>query len=305
LPQARYFTVPATAELRIDVIGEGEVTPNLAGRALQIGKVYVIKAVPSRDHLFRGWSGGAAGTDARLSFQMDPDLALTATFVPNPFPPVAGHYLGLFGLESASVAANAGAFRLALRPTGRFTGTLSTDGRIHRFQGAFNPDGHVQVALPRRGLRPLVVELQLDFVLGEITGTVTGGTWTALLNAARAGAVAAPVGTMAAGLHRFVIDSAPDEASDPLAAGTLTVRATGAIHVRGVAQGRTFSFASHLTQTGAWPFYTSLSGEQGVIMGWVGSGGTNNLSFKGDLLQQTSSAGAAGQIRSVTFSDLE
>lgn len=228
---------------------------------------------------------------------MEPDLALTATFVPNPFPPLAGHYLGLFGPEIASVAANAGAFRLALRPTGRFTGTLSTDGRTHRFQGAFNPDGRVQVALPRRGLRPLVVQMQLDSTLGEIAGTVTDGTWTALLHAARSGAVAASAATMAAGSHHFVIDSAHDEASNPLAAGTITVRSTGAIHVRGVAQGHTFSFASHLTQTGAWPFYTSLSGEWGVIMGWVGGGDANSLSFEGDLVQTS----LTGKIQNVTL----
>jgi len=60
--------------------GPGEVIPNYNGETLLIGKTYKTQAKPEKGCMFTGWSGGVSSADSKLTFTMEPGLALAANF---------------------------------------------------------------------------------------------------------------------------------------------------------------------------------------------------------------------------------
>src|SRR5215510_6399116 len=82
--------------LTLHIAGNGSISPNLDQHLLRVGATYRITARPGPGYVFSNWTGGPGGTDPQLTFIMESNLVLEASFVLNPFGPVQGNYAGLF-----------------------------------------------------------------------------------------------------------------------------------------------------------------------------------------------------------------
>jgi hypothetical protein len=74
------FTYVVSAPLTVHTNGQGTVTPNYAGKLLQIGKSYTLTAVPAQGFAFTQWAGSTNSYSTRLTFQMASNLVFTANF---------------------------------------------------------------------------------------------------------------------------------------------------------------------------------------------------------------------------------
>ena len=119
LPATRFFTYVVNSPLTVRTNGQGSVSPNWGGRLLEIGKVYSLRAIPGVGQIFSRWDG-APWQGALLNFQMKSNLVLTASFIPNPFPSVAGVYSGLSLNPSGVTPESSGIFTLQVGTLGAF-----------------------------------------------------------------------------------------------------------------------------------------------------------------------------------------
>ena len=72
--------------ITISIVGNGTVTPNLNGQLLDVGRSYTISALPANGHAFSNWSGGISAITAQITFVMQSNLTLVATFYDNTRP---------------------------------------------------------------------------------------------------------------------------------------------------------------------------------------------------------------------------
>jgi hypothetical protein len=72
--------------ITISIVGNGTVTPNLNGQLLDVGHSYTIRALPANGHAFSNWSGGISASTAQITFVMQSNLTLVATFYDNTRP---------------------------------------------------------------------------------------------------------------------------------------------------------------------------------------------------------------------------
>ena len=78
---------PSTvAQLNLTVIGEGNISPNLAGVPLAVGRTLTLIATPAPGFTFAGWTGTIATNTPRVQFTMQPGMALQANFTALPVP---------------------------------------------------------------------------------------------------------------------------------------------------------------------------------------------------------------------------
>ncbi len=167
----------------------------------QVGKSLVITATPKPGFVFNGWTAnsftGTGVTTATaelpaLTFTMQQGLALTASFITNPFQPnIIGTFNGLVSPSSSLPPPNGtipgndttGILQNAVvQSTGSFTSLLKIDGLSLPLAGKFDNLGVARfgtgrtsaVNLVRPGKRSLMVMLQLDMsgLTGKVTGTV-------------------------------------------------------------------------------------------------------------------------------------
>ncbi|MCX8156496.1 MAG: PQQ-binding-like beta-propeller repeat protein [Verrucomicrobiae bacterium] len=68
--------------LLLQILGQGEVTPNLSRELLEIGRTYTLTAKPERGWTFARWTGGVNSEKATLEFVMRSNLVLIANFIP-------------------------------------------------------------------------------------------------------------------------------------------------------------------------------------------------------------------------------
>lgn len=136
---------------------------------------------------------GVAATSlekSSLTFIFREGMTLTANFVENPYPDLAGAYNGLIR-ASGGVTTNAteGAFKATVQSTGAFSGTLTMDGLTLNMAGAFDHHGDARfgtaraktLVVPRTGKPSLSVSVQLNTddnatnvdTPDKISGTVT------------------------------------------------------------------------------------------------------------------------------------
>jgi hypothetical protein len=151
----RKFTYVVKVALTVNTFGPGTVTGKRTGAAYQVGKRYVLTAVPSgpgATHIFNGWMGTGLTAPAtalpRLAFLFTDVMALNpvfnASFMVNPFTPeVVGNFNGLIKASAQTASnENTGLISLLVGTTGSFSGTLKIDGLILRLAGRFDNSGH-------------------------------------------------------------------------------------------------------------------------------------------------------------------
>lgn len=259
-----------TATMHMEVSGVGTISPNLDGRALQLGKTYTVTAKPGRDQLFAGWEG-INSTSASLTFVMREGLSLKAKFVPSPFVNLRGAFNGLVFNPDGIAPESSGAFTLTLTRLGTFSGRLHIGGGSYGFRGQFDLNGRANVVVQRPYQNPVALALTLDLAGGgtEISGSVSSGGWAAKLSADRNVFSALNNPAPQAGNVNFVLQRAAQN-PDAVANGLSRIAINGATKVKGaLLDGRKFSRASTLARNGDYPFYLSLSGGTEVVIGWV------------------------------------
>jgi hypothetical protein len=287
---ANYFLV-VTSPLSITINGTGTVTPNLNGRELVIGETYAITAVAGKGQYFEGWSGSLTESDPKLRFVMQSNMALTATFITNPFTNnnLAGTYDGLFGISDDATETNSGYLTLSLTGSGPnagiFSGQVWVDGARYSFSDQrFNADGTAQVTLSRRAQKMgdllLALTLDLNGASGLTGGVSSGGTngtgeFVSSLQAYRTFQHAA---TRYEGKYTWAMNGAGNGdatlAPQGYSYGTASVSATGraSLPIMYLADGTQATFAGDLDENGYLPLYvhydTKKSGS-GTVIGWV------------------------------------
>jgi hypothetical protein len=129
--------IPANrSPLTISIVGSGTVTPNLHGQLLDVGRSYTITAVPMNGHAFSNWSGGISASTAQITFVMQSNLTLVATFYDNTRPQItvtspAGNVrvtngvITVSGTASDNVALSRVLYRLGNNAFQPATGTAS------------------------------------------------------------------------------------------------------------------------------------------------------------------------------------
>jgi len=213
---------------------------------------------------------------------------VSLSLVPNPFAGLPGAYYGLFA-ESNPQFQSSGRITLALTGVGRFTAGILSAGNSYSFSGLFDINGHAVETLSRgAGKVPLTVGLNLDLTQGteQILGAVSGGNWTASLQADRATYGAAnPFPTASRGPFTLLLQSPGDGTQSPGGDGygKAAVSAAGSVSLQGVLSDNTAvaSAAVSVSKYGQWPLYIPLYGKAGSLVGWINF--TNNPVLAGSV----------------------
>ena len=175
-----------------DTFGTVTLSPNESLSSLQVGKTYTLTAKPKPGKVWNGWSSAqltltaAQAASTQLSFTIVEGLTINASFVDDPFvSAVTGDFNGLITASGATTPSNStnGFIKLAVAPSGSFTGTIKLDGLALPVAGRFDNGGGARfgasyastLSLNRLGKLAYVLALNLDMNPSgtqRITGTV-------------------------------------------------------------------------------------------------------------------------------------
>jgi uncharacterized repeat protein (TIGR02543 family) len=269
----RSFTRVVRSDLALTVLGQGAVKNGgfTSPVGLEIGKNYTLTATPKTGWVFEGWSGGLVSSNPTITFTMQDSLAVTATFVENPFSAVAGAYLGLARAES-DTHATSGLLRSTVTTAGGFSGSLQLGGKGYRLSGKFDSNGQWVGQIARSKQVPLSVLLMLDLAGGSdtLTGLVSDGSFTSAINTDRATFKAITNTAPSAGRYTFAIEPEAGDTTSPVGygAGTLLVNAAGKAILTGrLADTTAITFTSQVSKNGRWPLHVLLYTSTGSITG--------------------------------------
>lgn len=246
---------------------------------LVIGKKYTLTAAPASKNVFTYWFGGTnqpygiLGSSSRYTFAMQSNLVIEANFVTNSFLAAAGAYHGLFAPDtSVRQQTNSGSFLLNVTSSGTVSGNLDLGGQTVPFSGKFNSSGTADlISIRSHGESSLTTILQMNFTNQSVAGTVSDGSFTAVVDGDRDVFTATDKATQFEGQYTFIIPGTNDSAVGPFGVsyGTAKVSATGTITMAGsLADGTSISQSSQVSKNGRWPLYVSLYDGRGSLWGW-------------------------------------
>jgi hypothetical protein len=300
---------PNTAPLTVQISGNGAVTPNDNGKLLEIGKKYTLTAVWTSASFFSGWTASGpesfSSDAAVLHFTMATNLVLQANFVPNPFSPIAGSYIGLFQGNDTYTLENSGYITLTVDTKGDVSGYWENDATRHSFSGLLNTDflytNNIKVS--GQGTVSIGFSILND---GTANGSLSGPNWSAAISAVH---VAKNIISQE-GAGVYDIDFTASGQSGPSGTGLAVMNFSnpGPTTLSGhLPDGPAFNASSDFSPDAPnanAPFYTPLYGGKGYLLGWMnfgpGDGGTDYLDFQaegyfvwlqlnGDAIQLTAS----------------
>jgi hypothetical protein len=277
-----FYNVPARLTLTKAGSGGGSFkgaalvagnTPPADGAMLNIGEGYKVTALPDKASLFSNWISAvganalATSDEPALSFVMQSNLVLTAAFVTNFFPPVAGVYNGLFFPPAAPVRVQTSGmlYNLALRGTGAFSGKFLAAGMSYPFATNFDISGNASFEAG-----PLQVELTLVTGTQQIIGTISeAGTTAVLIADLASNTLPSTEYTMLFSPTLSANDSPPGDGY------VLVTNHEGVVTLSGaLADGTRYSQTVPVSQAGDVPVYASLctkaaSTNRGLLLGWI------------------------------------
>ncbi len=266
--------------LSLTIVGSGTVSGAGNGDLLEVGRNYTLTAKPAKNNLFGDWSGTVSTLAPKLTFEMDTNVALTATFGTNLFPAVQGAYNGLFSDTNDFQQASAGFLTLKVSKTGASSGKLLLNGGSHSVKGTLNAFGLGNFLVARKGTNALQLGLSLDLTNGtdQLTGTVSEVTsnattiWTAQLLADRAFFDGKINVATQAGKYTIVLPADTNSAAGPEGDGfgAVSVTTKGAVSLAGMLpDGTKFAQKTSLSKNGDWPLYVPLYKGKGSLISWV------------------------------------
>jgi hypothetical protein len=272
-----FYKVPAQLEILQAGTGRGtlkgtasipgDVAPTNGAR-LNLGERYTITATPGKSSLFSNWvSAEGVTVDPVLSFIMQSNLVLTATFDSNFFPAAAGTYNGLFYPANAVAVETSGMLNnFVLRNTGACSGSLLQAGQRYPFTANFDASGKTAFSAG-----PLQVDLTLDSTNPQITGTVSGSGWTANLVADLAS------DNLPSAEYTILFEASTNVPADspPGDGYALVTNHAGIVTLSGaMADGTSYSQNVPVSRSGDLPVYAVLYTNQanpnpGLLLGWI------------------------------------
>ena len=275
------MTVTNNTNFTLLVSGNGTLSPKPNIKSFQQGRRYFLTAVAAKGYIFADWTsnGVIVATTTKYAFIVESNVVLQANFVINPFLPVAGIYHGLFYVSDNPAENSSGSFVANVTSAGAYSGTIHLGAYNYAISGAFSLAGVAAKTIARPGQNPLTLELQLGFANDSITGTISDGDWTADLQANLAGYSnlhRAPQ----AGRYTLLFPGSTNASTEPggNGFGGVTVNSAGAIIFSGsLSDGTPVVAFSAVTSPGQWPFYVSLYGGKGSMLGWL------NFDTNGDI----------------------
>ena len=306
IPVSRTIILDSTSQLTIEIVGVGSVRPNLNGQLLVVGQSYTVTAVPGPTNAFSNWSGGVESSEAELTFVMQSNLLLRATFVPASL--TAGLYNGLFYENEIVRHESSGFFTFRLSARGSFSGKILIDGGVHRISGRFNSNQVAHAQVVREGKSTLNILLVIELLSDQVSGEVTTPNWTATVLGDLAFASAPTGAAPQAGRYTMSIpgeDDDDDSTFVPLGDGygTLTVSVRGRLRMTGRLPDNTrMSQFTSISKNGVWPFYRSLYQGKGSILGWITFTNRPRSSLEGNL-SWIKTGGAGGRLFSNGFTN--
>ena len=264
----------ATTDFTLLMSGNGTFAPNLHGMVFEAGKRYTLIAYPAKGYVFANWlSNGVVVTNtSRISFLLGSNVVLQANFIPNPFIPTVGAYHGLFYVPNDAAEESSGSFSATVTSAGAYSAHIGQGAASYSFAGTFSPlTGAAFKSIPRRGLTPINVQLLLDMSNGPITGSISDGAWTADL-VANPSIYSRTNPAPQAGKYTLLIPGSDNASAQPggHGFGAVTVNTLGNVSLSGtLGDGTPFVSSSVVAGQGQWPFYISLYGGKGSILGWL------------------------------------
>jgi cyclophilin family peptidyl-prolyl cis-trans isomerase len=268
------------AKLSVGVHGQGTVTAGLNGKYLEVGKSYAISATAGKGQIFANWTGAVANSNSAVTaFVMSSNTVLTANFVTNLFPAVAGTYTGLF-LDPAAVSpTNSGFVQITVSKTGAFSGNLMFPSVTYGVGDQFFYNGFIALqavsAFNSNYLIQLVLSLDLTNGTDSITGYVGSATtsgdpiWESELVLYRAATILSGSNAPAAG--KYVLLLQPEDPANAPGYAAISLAANGNLALAGELPDNTaISQNAKMSQDGIWPVYivpSSYKGK-GMVIGW-------------------------------------
>jgi hypothetical protein len=302
---SRSYFYTVTNSLALQITGKGAVSGLRNGQVLNIGQGYAVTARPTNGWILESWTdsrGNVLSQNPAFPFVETADGTLIANFVSNPFPAFNGTYRGLFidaadGVEST----NSGYVIFAIGSQGAFSGRVVLGNTVHPVAGRLllAPDfatgdetasADFHVGNGRFGILDVNLQLSLDTDFsdagaGVLAGSVTAYTdsteadmvWTAPLSAERSfHSTNAPM----PGVFNITMEPVgfdPSLGPGGYSYGMVDVAKNGnALLAFNLADGSPrIAFSTALAHDQDFPFFVSLYGGRGVVLGWLTF--TNNL----------------------------
>jgi hypothetical protein len=192
------------------------------------------------------------------------------------YTPMKAKFSGLFFPSNNVAFDNSGFISISVNKKGKFTAHIRLAGKQYPFTGTIAGDGSASSAVIRKGVTLFSISLQVAVNGDIITGTITDGNWTANIVADRATFNKKTNPASQAGVYSLVIVGSGDALVAPAtnSTGTVTVTASGAVKIS-----ETLGDGTHVTQNtrlakdGQIPFFGSLYGNKGSILGWLSISG--------------------------------
>ncbi len=291
LIKRRTFVHVVPTPVGIVTNGSGSISGLTNGQMVEVGRNYVLTSKPAPGHLFAGWrketvtvtetnriTNGLTYAATTYPDRANSNVTYIANFVPNPFPPLAGTYIGLFYHTNFFLAHGySGAVKFTLTSQGKFTGSAQFGNKSYPFSGTFHPaTGSKTISFKGPGGRTYYldpVRLNLTNNMETITGVIWDSTtWASAINARRvhSGTTANP--SPYKGSYTWM---APGEAEPTVkpsgdSFGKFTVSKTGTVTFSGtMADGTPVSGGGPIGTNGVWGLRAALYSGNGSILSWV------------------------------------
>lgn len=289
------FNYVVTDTLHLAATGLGSVTAGYSNSLRQINKSYSITATPAKNWILSNWTASWYGqpefqmTNAtKLTFAMRTNMTLSANFVTNPFTWTGGSYAGLFTNADIEFT-NSGYFSASLTSQGKLSAKLQLGGASYSLSGPVSAGGWYSNAIARKGLPPLVVQLQVDLSGGNaVTGLVTCASWTnsSLLWADRAVYSKTAHAPQAGNKYTLAMQGSGNVTNAPgnFSAGALGVDVSGNISFSGtLSDGTKATQKAVVSQHNQWPLYLALYSGKGAVLGWLSVSNTPDTNAVGQV----------------------
>jgi len=273
----------AMSKLSGNITGNGVVVPNYYGQSLIVGQSYSILAKPNDGAKFVEWSGDVTGTSPSLTFTMQSNLVINATF---DYSFVSGTYRGLFYEPEAVQFNQSGAITVSTTTRGSCSGSLQIGKNKYSFKGQLSAEGAGSFFITRSGYSTLTLNIQAGF--NYVTGTITDESWTATVNAGRSVFNAKSNPAPRAGKYTIIFpgNQSPTNTLTPFGDGygAVTLATSGSVKLSGaLGDGTKVSQSSFLTPDSQWPLYVSLYKGTGQILSWLTFDDTGVEDIGGEL----------------------
>jgi peptidyl-prolyl cis-trans isomerase A (cyclophilin A) len=292
------FQILAQLSLQITPPESGRLSSNWTGQYVPVGTSCTVTARTNGGYVFAYWSDAAGENESNpVTFTVTTNVTVTANFVSNYFYNVAGTYHGLFyPTNENSTASNSGYYTLTVTSNAAVSLKVGFPAFTNSASGAFplyNPSGYASYSVPWQDPNGGYVtnSASLNLTNATITnGYVASSRFFSPLSAFRAATKLTAASPVLPGTNVFSIPgdhTATSNQPDGDGYASFTLNSSGAVKLIGyLADNTSFSQSTQivtndLDTNGILPFYASLYGGKGIILGWQTN--TSPTSFSGQL----------------------